>query len=132
MRGALLIVVAYVVGCGSPGPPTAAPEPSGPNDAWPTREEVLAYLDGKSVPLSVPNQLSGADDKGHVLKREQIEALEVKTSGGNINGGAWSTEVNFLLNTGTGRYAVSGTVEHRLIENTRAFFGFRVREVSKQ
>jgi hypothetical protein len=132
----LLCVAAVGTGCGTPAPPPApepepVPKPAEPNDGWPTRGEVLAYLDGKSVPFSDPNRPSGERDTSHVLKRDQIEALEVKHSGTRVEDGPWDTPVSFIFNTAAGRYAVDAVVSHKLIENKRAFFGFRVRAVSK-
>jgi hypothetical protein len=133
----LVCVAAIGAGCGTPAPTTApdappTPKPAEPIDGWPTQEEVLAYLDGKSVPLSDPNRPSGERHWNHVLKREQVEALEVRHSGTRVEDGPWDTPVSFILNTATGRYAVDAVVSHKLIENKRAFFGFRVRDVSKQ
>jgi hypothetical protein len=133
--GLPLIVVVLGVACSSPSSPAPSPEPprkDGPHEGYPTKEEVLAYLDGKAVSLTDPKQPAGKDEKPHILKRDQIEALQVNPSGSSFNDGPWSTTVNFIFNTGDARYAMEIWVSHRLVENKRAFFGMQVKQVSRQ
>jgi hypothetical protein len=40
--------------------------------------------------------------------------------------------VGFLYDTATDSYAVEGSVEHKLVEDQPAFFGFTVKRVVKQ
>jgi hypothetical protein len=108
-----------------------SPKAKGPSQAYPTNEEVLDYLDGKTISLDTPD----APAKGKaqlVLRRNQIEALDVSDSGTQLTGGPWVTGVTFLLKTDQGSYAVKMTVQHQLVDDKRAFFGFRVTEMSKQ
>jgi hypothetical protein len=112
--------------------PAPAPKSTGPNEGWPTAAEVLAYLDGKSIPLPEPNRPPGERDRNHVLKREEVEALEIKRDGTRGGDGSWDTPVNFILDTGAGRYMVISIVTHKLIEDKRTFSGFRVRDVLRK
>jgi hypothetical protein len=108
-----------------------SPKAKGPSQAYPTKEEVLDYLDGKTISLDAPE--APAKEKAQlVVKRNQIEALEVSDSGSKLGDGPWVTGVTFLLKTDQGSYAVKMTVQHQLVDDKRAFFGFRVTEMSKQ
>jgi len=129
----LLLLMTGIVGCDRTRAPRAAvaPDvtmsPAGVPDAYPTKDEVLDYLDGKTIAQSL--------EKGtpqFVLKREQVEALEVEQGGTMVSNGPWVTSVTFIANSGDGRYAVRLTVQHRPVEDKRAFFGFTVQEVAKQ
>jgi hypothetical protein len=110
----------------------AAPATTEPNRGWPTKDEVLEYLDGKSITLADPTQPPRPENKPHIIKREQIEVLEVATVGSSSGGSPWSTSIDFVLNTGQVRYAVTGRVEHKLIEKKRVFYGFTISQAAKQ
>jgi hypothetical protein len=72
-----------------------------------------------------------AQAKALTMKKAGITALKV-SYGSSIDNKPWVNEVTFLYDSGTERYAVVGTVEHRLVENQRAFFSFKVDRISKQ
>jgi len=103
--------------------------PAKASDAYPSRDEVLDYLDGKTISLSSP---PANGEPQFVVKRDQIEALEIEQSGTSVDNGPWVTAMTFIAKTNEGRYAVKMTVRHRQVEGKRAFFGFRVTEMSKQ
>ena len=121
---------APAVGRAMPGP-APAPTDAGPSESRPTKEKVTDYLDGKEIDLSVGQVVAKPGPK-HVIRKDQIEALQVATSATSVNNGPWSVQVDFILNTGTARYAVTGRVEHRLVERKRAFFGLTIRQVARQ
>ena len=131
----LLLVSLATLGC---QPATATfsavappPKAKGPSQAYPTSEEVLDYLDGKTITLDTPDTPA----KGRaqlVLRRNQIEELDVSDSGTQLAGGPWVTGVAFLLKTDQGSYSVKMTVQHELVDDKRSFSGFRVAEVSRQ
>ena len=107
--------------------PSVTMSPAGTPNTYPSKDEVLDYLDGKTIAQSL--------EKGaprFVLKRDQVEALEVDKSATSVGDGPWVTSVTFIANAGDGRYAVKLTVQHRRVEDKRAFFGFTVQEVAKQ
>jgi hypothetical protein len=99
---------------------------------YPSRDEVLDYLDGKTIALAArdpsPNRLAG----GHQFRRDRIEALEVEQARARINSEPWTTTVTFLLRTDDARYAVRGEVAYRWVEDRCAFTGFRVTELAEQ
>jgi len=133
----LLLVSLAALGCQraestfvsvAPSPGAGAKKPS---DAYPTKEEVLDYLDGKTISLDTA-EASAKGKAEFVFKRNQIQALDVSESGSKVGDGPWVTGVTFLVKTEQGSYAVKMTVQHQQVENKRAFFGFRVTEVAKQ
>ena len=132
-RAVLHLLVLSVLGCNRAVPVGPVPEPDNPVAAaaseYPTKAEVMDYLDGKTMPSKVP---TNPNDKGIVLKREQIEALEVTQSATQFNDNPWTTDVTFLVRTPDGRYGARATVSHRKVEGKRAFFGVEFREVAKQ
>jgi hypothetical protein len=111
--------------------PSPGAGPKQPSEAYPTKDEVLDYLDGKAISLSAPDPPRKGEAQ-FVLKRDQMEALEVSDSGTKVGDGPWTTGVSLLAKTDEGRYAVKMTVQHRRVEDKRAFFGFHVTEMSKQ
>jgi hypothetical protein len=136
----LWVTLAFLLGCvvGAGGmwaglrvSQPAGPRADEPQEAWPTRDEVMGYLDGKEVVLPEPGRAPDAKEQPHVLKREEIEVLEVEKSGSK-SGGPWTTEVNFVVRTGGGRYAVDARVDHKLVEGKRMFYGMRVGSVARQ
>ncbi len=134
MRHAIILLIllpaTWGVACNgaSPSRPESVPEAKS-SEGLPTREEVLAYLDGKTVAL--PDPSGGKSDKQYTLRRDRIEALDVR--GGALGGElTWNSAVHFLWDTGEGRYAVVASVEHRLIQNKRAFFSVTIRRASRQ
>lgn len=56
----------------------------------------------------------------------------MEQSGTSVGDGPWSTNVTFIAKSGMERYAVKLTVQHRRVENKRAFFGFRVQDIALQ
>src|SRR5262245_26789577 len=114
---------AVVVG---PGPGAARAESS---ESYPSKEEVLDYLDGKTISRTDP---PAKDELQFTLRRDQVEALEIDKSGTSVNDGPWTTNVTLIAKSDETRYAVKLTVKHRRIEDKRAFFGFHVSEVARQ
>jgi hypothetical protein len=111
-----------------------APAPSpGPNgsEGIPTREQVLTYLDGKTVTLPGPDDKGDSRDRPHTLRREQVEAIEVG-SAAQIDSEPWEVDVKLVVNTGEGRYAVHLEIRHELIDNQRVFYGHKVKTVTRQ
>ena len=102
------------------------------SEAWPTEEEVRAYLDGKSLPLKVEGGAPAADGLSVTVRRDRITALEVTQSGVQSGGEPWSTRVTFLYEDQGTKYAVEANVQHRRVAGQRAFFGFDVTRVAKQ
>jgi len=133
----VLLLALAAVGCDRTTAPglavvpsrTVGGPPAGPSQAYPSKEEVLDYLDGKTISRTQP---PSKDEPQFILRQAQIEALEVSQSGTSVNDGPWTTAVTFIAKTDEGRYAVKLTLEHRLVENNRAFFGFHVAEIAKQ
>jgi hypothetical protein len=111
-----------------------APAPSaGPDGSAgiPTREQILTYLDGRTIDLSGPDGKGDAQKSPHTLRREQIEAIEVG-SAARIESEPWEVEVKLVVNTGEGRYAVHLEVQHELIDQQRVFYGHEVKKVTRQ
>jgi hypothetical protein len=116
----------------APGPGGGpAPVDAAPSQSRPTREEVIDYLDGKELDLAMGGD-GGQGKAKHVIRKEQIEALQVADSATSVNDEPWSVQIDFILNSGMGRYAVTGRVEHKLVDHKRAFFGFSVERVARQ
>ena len=130
------LVAGFFLGRGLPsggGPAPAQPRaPGETRDDYPTKEEVLDYLDGKAIALSEPESGSDLAAKTWTLKRSQIEALEVSRSKATPLGEPSISGVTFILHADQGRYAVHGLVSYRFVQEKCAFFGFKVVEVSKQ
>jgi hypothetical protein len=84
------------------------------------------------MPTHLPVQQGEMADKGVVLKRDQIAALEVEQKNVKFDDGPWMTDVTFLVTAPDARYAVRATVKHRQVEGKRAFFGLDFLEVAKQ
>src|SRR5262249_4009141 len=101
-------------------------------DDYPTKEEVLDYLDGKAIVLSDPATGSDPAAKSSTLNRSQIEALEVRSAKSTSPGEPSVTAVTFIVNSDHGRYMVHGLVSYGFVQTKCAFVGFKVVEVSKQ
>jgi hypothetical protein len=130
------LVAGFFLGRGLPsgGGPAPAPTnaPGKTRDDYPTKEEVLDYLDGQAIALSDREAGSGRPAGSCSLKRSQIEALEVSRNKATPLGEPSISGVTFVLRCDRGRYAVHGLVSYRLVQEKCAFFGFKVVEVSKQ
>src|ERR1044072_4137706 len=74
------LVAGFFLGRGLPPDGGPAPErtnaPAKSRDAYPTKEEMLDYLDGKVIALSAPETENDRAAKSCTLKRSQIEGLE--------------------------------------------------------
>jgi hypothetical protein len=133
----LVVLALGAVGCDRTNAPglavapsrTVGGAPADPSQAYPSKEEVLDYLDGKTISRTQP---PSKDEPQFILRQAQIEALEVSQSGTSVNDGPWTTAVTCIAKTDEGRFAVKLTVQHRRVENKRAFFGFQVSEIAKQ
>ncbi len=104
-------------------------------DAWPTNQEILAYLDGKTISEpapSTPVKGSESGQKSFVLKKGEISSLEVKKSGVAVSGEPWSTPIHFIFNEGGRKYAVDARVDHRKVDDKRAFFGLQAERIAEQ
>ena len=100
------------------------------SDSSPSKEEVLGYLDGKTLDLSEAEP----QDKGAaktIMKKAGIKSLHIGNSS-RINNDPWWTDIQFIYDTGASRYVVIGRIEHQLIADQRAFFGFTKSRVAKQ
>jgi hypothetical protein len=128
----LLVILVGAAGCDrrtSATFNTIAPVPARTSEGTPTKDEVLDYLDGKEILLAGGHP--PLDGPKYTIRKADIEALKVG-SGASVNNGPWSTEIDLLLNTGQGRFAILARVEHKLIENKRAFFGYKIERVARQ
>ena len=99
-----------------------------PKLAPPPKERVLAFLDGQTIPPPAATDASGKEQKPLVLKREQIEELEVKAED------TFFTSVKFVVKADGGRYSVVGTINQGILDSdqTPVFYTFRGRIVSRQ
>lgn len=102
------------------------------SSSFPSKAEVLEYLDGKTISLTKPMKTPEKGNPAFVLKKDQIEALEVGSNAGRIGDGPWTTTVTFIAKTDQGRYAINCDVHYRIVEGKCAFFGLDVREAAKQ
>ena len=126
----LVMLFACAFGCTRVGS-TAGTGSDEAADSYPSKAEVLDYLNGKPMPLA----LSGPEAKAEnmvTLQKGEIHALEVQKAGTSVDNGPWVTSITFLIDTATGKYAVRAEVKHRRVENQRAFFGLEFKEVAKQ
>jgi hypothetical protein len=142
----LLLLVGVVVtgGCNARlSAPPPAPEPSTPAAATamiPTPAEVLAYIDGKQLPLPDDDRPLRfdrdrdlpPDQRTIALERAKVTALEVEATATRVEDKPWSREVRFLYTDGPSTYAVVGRISYREVNARAAFFGFSVTEVARQ
>jgi hypothetical protein len=91
----------------------------------PTNAEVLAYLEGKPLPIPRRGDMLGE------IRLEGIEALSVARSGIFADAGLWSTAISFVYNTGRARYNMEATVTHRVIGEQRVFYAFHVHRIAR-
>ena len=98
-----------------------------------TVEEVKKYLDGKTLelPSADPVAKEGKPGRTCTIKKESITALRVG-NGFSVNNERWQHEITFIYDTGDGLYSVIAQVEHRLVGDQQAFFGFKVVRIAKQ
>ncbi len=104
-------------------------------DAWPSDQEILAYLDGKTIfePTPASSEKGGSvPPKSFLLKAGNISSLEVKKSGVAVSGEPWTTPIHFILDEGGRKYAVDASVDHRKVDNKRAFFGLKAERIAEQ
>jgi hypothetical protein len=94
--------------------------------ASPTNTEVLAYLDGKSLPIALRR------NQPCLIRLDGIEALSVARSGIHADVGLWSTAISFVYNNGQARYNVEARVTHRVDGEQRVFYAFRVHRIARQ
>jgi hypothetical protein len=100
-----------------------------------TEAEVKEYLDGKSIDLSGIAEAAkdGAAKTPQllVLKKSNIRAVRIH-GGISVSSGPWTHDITLLYDNGPESYAVELSVEHRMVANQQAFFGFKVNRVVKQ
>jgi hypothetical protein len=104
------------------------------NETTPTKDEIAAYFEGKSLPLPQADNVALSGDKSSkscIMKKDGIEALS-KGSGSRWGSEPWSTGITFLYNAGDARYAVEADISHMPVGDKTAFFGFTVKRVAKQ
>jgi hypothetical protein len=104
-----------------------------PQDGNVTSDEIKNYLDGKSLLIPGEGALPGdiKDSRTIVIKKENIRALSIG-DGASVNRGPWNHDITLLYDNGKESYAVECSVEHKLVEDKQAFFGFTVKRVVKQ
>jgi hypothetical protein len=138
VRSALILLAVLmfgILGCNwrTATAPAVAPSATGAanesSDAYPSKDDVVDYLEGKTIARSDPTAKAGPQ---FVFQRDHVEAMEVEKSGTMVSDGPWTTTVRFIAKSGMERYAVTMTVQHRRVENKRAFFGYRVHDVELQ
>src|SRR5262249_37135786 len=120
----VLLLLLLPVSCRSHVP--APLSVSGDPERSPTNAEVLAYLEGKPLPVSRP---------GHgplVVELGGIEALSVARDGGRTGDGAWPTTISFVYNTGCKRYTVEAVVQHQTIGDQRVFSALEIKRVDRR
>jgi hypothetical protein len=95
-------------------------------DTTPTKEEIAAYLDGKTLPLpEADNTILNAGEKSSktcTMTKDGVEAVQkgsTWTSGGDPS----TTSIVVLYKTADARYAVDAILQHKPVGDTSAFFG---------
>src|SRR5947209_8591513 len=127
----ILIAAAAVTGCDSYSTTTSPAPAARGNEAWPTRDEVLAYLDGKAIPLTSDPAGGAAEVRKWTFRPDRVEAVEVVHEGSH-SGGPWTTPVHLIVDTDDGQFAVTLQVSHQLIECRRAFYGYEFVRAARQ
>lgn len=128
-----LLLLAAVLACDRPqGSPFkvapsvfTVPPPDTGGDAYPSRAEVLAYLDGKELPVA------GRPGETVTIRKDRVRDLQVDT-GGRGRGSPWRTSIKFLVTRADGQFAVNADVLHQKVQGERAFFGLEFKTVAKQ
>jgi hypothetical protein len=93
--------------------------------AAPTNAEVLAYLEGKPLPVE------NLGKKPAVIRLEGIEALSVRSGGARSVCGWMVTAISFIYNTSRGRYTVEAALEHQTAGTQRVFSSFKITRISR-
>jgi len=124
MRLRFLLPLLLVTSCHSHDAP-ALPI-TGDLKRMPTNAEILAYLEGK--PLPVPGPISNP----LVVNLEGIEALSVARNGYGTEAGAWSTPISFVYNTTRKRYTVEAVVEHQVVGDRRVFSALEIKRMDRR
>jgi hypothetical protein len=113
----------------------AGPAIKGAQETTPTKYEIAAYLDGKTLLLPDADKVllnaGEKSGKSHVMKKDEVVAVE-KNGGWSVSGGPWTTPLVFLYDAGDARYAVEAEIQTRPVGGKSAFFGFTVKSVAKQ
>jgi hypothetical protein len=106
-------------------------------EAKPTKDEIAAYFEGKTLPLPegdnallVSNGEKSA--KTCVMTKDGLEAVEKGSSYQDYSTNARNTTITFLYKTDDARYAVDANLVHKPIGDKTGFFGFTVTKVAKQ
>lgn len=129
-----LLLLTGVLACDRPPLPpvkvapsvlTVPPQNTG-SDAWPSKAEVLEYLDGKELPLA------SRPGDSVTIRKDRVKDLQVQTRGSATKGWGppWRTPINFVVTTPDGRYAVDADVLHQMIDEKRAFFRLEFKTVA--
>ena len=90
------------------------------NDSVPSADEILRYLDGKSVPLPEPAAPPGPGGHSIVLKKELIRSLSI------AHEDLFSTLATFEVVADQGRIAFEVSINHHPIDGTFIFGEHRV------
>jgi hypothetical protein len=99
-----------------------------------TEEEIKDYLDGKSIALSEGAAAQPGTAKTPqplVLNKSNIRAVRI-TDGFSVSGGPWHHDITLIYDNGPESYAIELSIEHRMVSNQLAFFGYTVKRVVKQ
>jgi hypothetical protein len=106
------------------------------NETTPTKDEIAAYLDGKTLSLPEADRLTlnqgETSTKSCVMKKDGIEAVEKGSGAYRIGDDPWSTPLTLLYKAGDAHYAVDMTIQHKPLGGKSAFYGFSVTRVAKQ
>lgn len=134
---AAMLALALIGGSCSPDPGKSTPPASsttGPSregtDSTPSKEEVLAYLNGKEI--TAETTTDKAKKLTFAINRANITALEIGSTSSRVGDSPWSSSCTFLYDNGNVRLAVEIDFEHRKVDNKRAFFGMHVKRVAEQ
>ena len=132
---AALLFLPLLISCqrGTPGgTPTTPDTPPAIREEFDlTAEEVKNYLDGKPLELPEEKAEKGKPNRTVTMSKEGVTAVQISNAS-RANNDPWEHEVTFIYDTGMGSYAVIARVQHRVVEQKQAFFGFKLNRVEKQ
>lgn len=92
----------------------------------PTKDDVVAYLDGKTITPTDAGEASGQKVKPLTLKKEAMEAVTIRRED------HFFTSAAITLKTDAGSYAIDITINHHPIDGTFMFDSFRVEKAARR